>query len=55
MHINVSKSMCIRFGPRFNNPCAEITSIHGGTLKWVDSCRYFAVYFVCGRSFTQAK
>ena len=28
MHINVSKSMCIRYGPRFNNPCAEITYIH---------------------------
>ena len=59
MHINVSKSMCIRFGPRFNNPCAELTSIHRGTLKWVNSCRYLGVYFVCGRtfkcSFDQAK
>jgi hypothetical protein len=23
MPINVSKSMCIRFGPRFDKPCSE--------------------------------
>ena len=51
MRINVSKSMCIRFGPRFNIPCADLTSIHGGTFKWVDSCRYLGVYLVCGRTF----
>jgi len=35
MKINVSKSMCIRFGPRFNADCAELTSLYGGALKWV--------------------
>ena len=59
MRINVSKSMCVRFGPRFDKPCSELTSIHGDTFKWVDSCRYLGVYFVSGRtfkcSFDQAK
>ena len=51
MSINVSKSMCIRFGSRFHKPCSELTSIHGGTFKWVDSCRYLGVYLVSGRTF----
>jgi hypothetical protein len=59
MRINLSKSMCLRFGPRFNIECAELSSIHGGTFKWVDKCRYLGVYFVSGRtfqcSFDQAK
>ena len=33
MRINVSKSMCVRFGPRFDKPCSELTSIHGDTLS----------------------
>ena len=59
MKINVSKSMCIRFGPRFNVDCAELTSLYGGALKWVNSCRYLGVYFESGRtlkfSFSNAK
>ena len=59
MQINVKKSMCIRFGPRFDHECAELISIHGGTLKWVSSCRYLGVYLVSARlfkcSFDQAK
>ena len=45
MCINVSESLCIRFGPRFDKPCSELTSIHGGTFKWVESCRSLGVYF----------
>ena len=30
MQINVDKSMCIRFGQRFDAQCANLTSIHGG-------------------------
>jgi len=35
MCINISKSMCIRLGPRFNKPCSELKSINGGRFKWV--------------------
>jgi hypothetical protein len=51
MHLNVSKSVCIRFGNRFDEQCADIISIHGGSLKWVSNCRYLGVYFVSGRTF----
>jgi Reverse transcriptase (RNA-dependent DNA polymerase)/Endonuclease/Exonuclease/phosphatase family len=51
MRVNTNKSMCIRFGKRYNNVCAELTSNQGGTIKWVSSCRYLGVYFVSGRTF----
>jgi hypothetical protein len=51
MRVNNSKSMCIRFGPRYDAPSFELLSIHGDSLKWVDSCRYLGVYFISGRSF----
>jgi len=40
MCINVKKSVSIRFGPRYNADCVELSSKFGGTLKWVNSCRY---------------
>ena len=51
MRVNAAKSMCIRFGQRFDVPCVELTSIHGDSLKWVSKCRYLGVYFTCGRTF----
>jgi hypothetical protein len=51
MKINVNKSCCTRFGNRFNEPCSEIISKHGGAIHWADSCRYLGVNFVCGRFF----
>ena len=51
MRVNAAKSMCIRFGHRFDAPCVELTSIHGDSLKWVSKCRYLGVYFTSGRSF----
>jgi hypothetical protein len=51
MSINVKKSVCIRFGPRFNIQCAELTSAFGGYIKWVSSCRYLGVFFISGRTF----
>ena len=51
MLINVNKSSCIRFGNRFNVPCAEIISSHGGAIKWSDSCRYLGIHFVTGCAF----
>ena len=50
MHVNVNKSMCIRFGQRSNVQCADLSSKHGGSLKWVNSCRYLGVHFVSGRT-----
>jgi len=59
MQISVDKSVCIRFGQRFDVQCANLTSIHGGSLKWVSSCRYLGIHFVSGRtlkcSFDSAK
>jgi hypothetical protein len=59
MRVNVSKSTCIRLGPRFNVHCAKLTSLYGGVLEWVSSCRYLGVHFVSGRtlkcSFSNAK
>jgi len=60
MHVNVNKSMCIRFRQRSNVQCADLSSIHGGpALKWVNSCKYLGVNFVSGRklkcSFESAK
>ena len=51
MSINVNKSVCIRFGPRFSMKCAEIVSAFGGNIKWSNSCRYLGVFFVSGRNF----
>jgi len=51
MVVNVKKSMCIRFGPRFSAPCANIISAYGGSLEWVTSCKYLGIYFVSGRLF----
>jgi hypothetical protein len=51
MRINVKKSMCIRFGKRFDERCVELVSSHGGPINWVDSCRYLGVFFSSGRSF----
>jgi hypothetical protein len=51
MRINVNKSCCVRFGSRFNEPCNEIISKHGGVIHWANSCRYLGVNLVCGRFF----
>jgi hypothetical protein len=51
LQLNVNKSMCIRFGPRFDHECAEITSMHGGTIQWVRRCRYLGVYLTSARTF----
>ena len=51
MRVDVKKSACIRFGPRYNFECSEIISSFGGSIKWVESCRYLGVFFVSGRTF----
>ena len=49
MKVNVSKSVCIRFGPRFNKSCADIQLRNGERLAWTSSCRYLGIYFTSGR------
>jgi Reverse transcriptase (RNA-dependent DNA polymerase) len=51
MSINPKKSVCIRFGQRFNAQCEHITSVSGMKFEWVDNCRYLGVFFVSGRQF----
>jgi hypothetical protein len=50
MRINAKKSLCIRFGSRYNVPCSELVTLDGSILKWVDKCRYLGVSFVSGRT-----
>ena len=49
MALNASKSVCIRYGPRFDRSCSEINSGEG--LRWVSTCRYLGVFLVALRKF----
>ena len=51
MLINVKKSVSTRFGSRFNKPCAELVSNHGGSIKWSPYCCYLGIQFISGSTF----
>jgi hypothetical protein len=51
MPINVSKSMCIRVGPRHNIKCADITAYNGTIIPWVNDCQYLGIYIMSGSVF----
>ena len=51
MRLNVNKSVCMRFGSKFDTFCANIVSLDGSALQWVSECRYLGVYFTSGRCF----
>ena len=51
MALNLKKSVCIRFGPRFDAKCAPLVTNSGQQLSWVKSCRYLGVYFLAHRNF----
>ena len=38
MALNASKSVCIRYGPRFDSDCSEISKNDGDCLLWVSTC-----------------
>jgi len=38
----------------FNADCVELSLKFGGTMKWVNSCRYLGIYFMSGRTLTCA-
>ena len=50
MQINVSKSVCLRFGKRYDYPCFSIVSSSGYNLQWAQHCKYLGVEFVSGRA-----
>ena len=41
----------MRFGPRFNATCVNLTTRGGDLLAWVGICRYLGVYFSSARTF----
>jgi len=43
MAVNAKKSVCLRFGPRYNIACASVT-VCGRPVNWVTSARYLGVY-----------
>ena len=43
MAINTAKSFCLRIGPRFDSPCANMTDSEGNKICWTDNCRYLGV------------
>ena len=59
MSLNPKKSLCMRFGPRFNVNCSNICTINGEYLSWTNSCRYLGVYLCAANyfkcSFSNAK
>ena len=48
LRLKVNKSVCVRFGSRYDTKCADIIS---SALQWVDICGYLGVYFTSGRLF----
>ena len=44
--INVNKSVCMRFGQRFDIQCDNLITDSGDRLKRVEECRYLGVYLV---------
>ena len=50
MAINVKKSACMRFGPRYRNMCCEVV-VSGHSINWVESARYLGVYLVSSTKF----
>ena len=49
--LNPKKSVCIRFGPRFDQACSLLFTASGQQLAWVESCRYLGVYLQSSRYF----
>ena len=51
MCINTKKSCCLHACPRFDLPCATITTSDGNGLPWVSETRYLGTYVIEGRRF----
>ena len=44
MSLNVTKSVCMRIGPCYQDRCANIVTSSGRVLEWVQEIRYLGVY-----------
>ena len=51
MFINESKTVCMRIGPRYQAVCANIVTIAGKKLEWVDKLRYLGIYVISSCKF----
>ena len=51
MSLNTKKSVCIRFGLRYQSPSCSLISIKGDDILWVVSCRYLGVWLKASRQF----
>jgi len=51
MSINLKKSCCLRVGKRCNVIFANISSIKGQQLQWVNEIKYLGVHIVKAKSF----
>jgi exonuclease III len=51
MSINPSKSSCIRFGPRYDVMCANITAHDGSEIPWVKNIQYLGIVMTSSRLF----
>jgi len=49
MSLNTKKSVCIRFGPRYQSACCKLKSINGDDIVWVTSCRYLGIWLTASR------
>ena len=50
LHINSSKSTCLRIGQRYSAAC-DIMSINGAPVPWANSLRYLGVTISSGHKF----
>ena len=48
--INDKKTMCLRIGRRFKDPCCELF-VNGVAIKWVEQLRYLGILVNSGRTF----
>jgi endonuclease/exonuclease/phosphatase family metal-dependent hydrolase len=51
MKINVSKSCCMRIGPRHNIKCADIVTSQGCAIPWTDELKYLGVFITRSSTF----
>ena len=51
MTLNTKKSVCVRFGPRYQSECYNLRSLNGDEISWVSTCRYLGVWLLASRNF----
>jgi len=52
MSLNTKKSLCMRFGLRYNTKFCDICTPNCDCLSWVESCHYLGVY-LCASKYIQ--